>query len=264
MTSEKKSYVYMITCIPMTCVYIGKSIDPEGRFKAHLSESKKTRSAHLPLYRAIRKYGHEAFELSIVQVCDSEQQAYDAERSWILKLREDGRALFNRSAGGMGNFSPTDDTRERMSKAQKGKVITEEQRLKISETLKGRKLPRDVVEKVAARLRGRKLSGVALENVKKSAEKRSKDPQWIERNREALNENRKLSQTPECREKIGKTQRLYTDDQALKLSEDYANGSSITDLLQKYEISIGTLYRMIKRANTLTGSRKSLRRGSKE
>ena len=251
MIAENKSYVYMITCIPTSCVYIGKSNDPSGRFKSHLAESKKE-SSYLPLYRAIRKYGNASFELTILQECASEQEAYDAEREWILKLRLEGRALFNRSAGGVGNFSPTPDTRERMSKAQKGKIITEEQRRKISSTLMGRKIPREVVEKVSAKLRGSKRTGKALDNIKAAAEKRSKDPLWVERNRIALQENRKLAQTPECREKIAKAQRKYTDEQALKLKEAYDGGASIANLRQEFSVSIGTLYRMLERAGKLT------------
>jgi group I intron endonuclease len=251
MMAENKSYVYMITCIPTSCVYIGKSNDPSSRFKSHLAES-KNESSYLPLYHAIRKYGNDSFELTIIQECSSEQEAYDAERECILKLRSEGRALFNRSAGGIGNFSPTSDTRERMSKAQKGKIVTEEQRQKISSSLSGRKIPREVVEKVSAKQRGSKRTGKALDNIRSGAEKRSKDPTWVERNKTALQENRKLAQTPESRAKISKTQRTYTDEQALKLKEAYDSGVCITNLLQKFSVSIGTLYRMLERAIRLT------------
>jgi hypothetical protein len=140
-----------------------------------------------------------------------------------------------------------------MSRAQKGKIVTQEQRQKISATLSGRKIPKEIVEKISAKLKGRKVTGKALENMKEGAKKRSQNPEWIEKNRLACLENQKKTRTPECRAQISKTQRKYTDEQALKVRESYLNGQNVGDLIQGLNVSVGTFYRMIACAEKLSG-----------
>ena len=64
-------------------VYIGQSVDPKRRFKAHCSRAKND-SDNSPIHAAIKKYGKENFKLDILEwtedynnaECDIMYQSY--------------------------------------------------------------------------------------------------------------------------------------------------------------------------------------------
>lgn len=62
------AFIYKITNKINNKIYIGKTEDTvEKRFKQHMSESSKDRCKHRPLYKAIKKYGKENFEVSTIE-----------------------------------------------------------------------------------------------------------------------------------------------------------------------------------------------------
>lgn len=67
-------------------IYIGQSIDIERRYKDHLVRAKNLHAGNTefdsPLHHAIRKYGIENFDFTIIEECKKEQ-LNDRERYWI-------------------------------------------------------------------------------------------------------------------------------------------------------------------------------------
>ena len=76
-------WIYKITNIQNNKVYIGQTIRPsEERFKRHIRDAMNgILDTHLA--RAIRKYGPENFQLSLVCSCKSHEELCEQEQYWI-------------------------------------------------------------------------------------------------------------------------------------------------------------------------------------
>ena len=77
------SYIYKIINIKNNHLYIGKTDRTiEERWKEHLKDCKRADFGNRPLYRAINKYGKEAFIIEEIEECSAEI-AGQRERYWI-------------------------------------------------------------------------------------------------------------------------------------------------------------------------------------
>ena len=156
-------YVYAIvdprTNLPF---YIGKG--KNSRCFDHLNTrargENKAKDARID---QIRLAGFEP-EIKFVQQNLSEEQAYDLEIAEINKwgrrcVREDG-LLLNLTAGGEGrtNVVVGDQTRAKLSKASKGRVMSAEHKQKISDALKGKKKPPEHSERMRELHAGKTIS----------------------------------------------------------------------------------------------------------
>jgi group I intron endonuclease len=133
-----KAYVYVITCQANGACYVGKTCFPEQRWYCHVTPSKcKNRR----LRNAIRKYGQEALDFSIVSEHSPEAEAFDEEAFLIDYLRSLGADLLNArdgGEGGLGGLSP--EARQRISAATKAAMTNPEVRAKCA-YWKGKKRP---------------------------------------------------------------------------------------------------------------------------
>ena len=80
--------------------YVGKSIDIEGRWKSHISLAEN--GSRYPIHCALRKYGIENFEFSILEECEI-SELNDKEMEWISKLNTYKNG-YNCTRGGEGNL----------------------------------------------------------------------------------------------------------------------------------------------------------------
>lgn len=128
-------WIYIHTC-PNGKKYVGITTKdkPEYRWRKGTGYQKNEH-----FYSAILKYGwdnitHEAWELS------SETELYYAEKYLISYFRTDKREFgYNNTSGGELGKEYTPETREKMSKALKGRTLSEEWKIKISISRKGQK-----------------------------------------------------------------------------------------------------------------------------
>lgn len=74
--------IYMITCKESKKVYIGQSKDVKKRFKHHIYNLKNERHANQHMIRSFKKYGKDAFEFTIIEIC-SEENLNEKEENWI-------------------------------------------------------------------------------------------------------------------------------------------------------------------------------------
>ena len=77
-----KSGIYMIKCKETEKVYIGQSVDVKKRFKHHIYDLKRGKHANQHMVRAFSKYGKEAFEFSVLELCDK-KILNDRDEFWI-------------------------------------------------------------------------------------------------------------------------------------------------------------------------------------
>ena len=92
----------------------------------HKNEANSSRGKSR-FYKAIRKYGFDAFEWRILEQCDTLDELNNAEIRWIKLVRECGHKLYNITDGGTGGGK---------SDYWKGKNLTPQIKSKISNSLK--------------------------------------------------------------------------------------------------------------------------------
>ena len=90
--------IYLITNKVNGKKYVGQSIDIEGRWKSHITASKKS---ELHIYRAMRKYGIDNFDFSILEEC-SVDKLNEREIYWISELDTYNNG-YNMTIGGKGH-----------------------------------------------------------------------------------------------------------------------------------------------------------------
>lgn len=128
--------IYKITN-PNGKVYIGQSVN----LKKRLNNYKNLKCEGQPaLYRSLVKYGFENHEFKVIEYCDIEK-LNERERYWqdfynVLKNGLNCRLTRTDSKTGF----TSDETKSKLSKALKGRVISKEQRIKLSIAGRGRKL----------------------------------------------------------------------------------------------------------------------------
>jgi group I intron endonuclease len=165
------SFVYLLTNTVNGKVYVGKSNDPKRRWISHRYEARKETPAY-PLGRAIKKYGPDTFEVTILDETSTEEEAYHSEVAWIEKLASaDPDFGYNLDGGGAGSTRAThsgrrhsEHVKEKIAKAHRGLKASAETRALLSAQRKGRYRSPEASERQAAKLRGRKQSPTHVSN----------------------------------------------------------------------------------------------------
>lgn len=135
--------------------YVGQSDQgAQKRFKGHCYDAKNDSPKYL--HRAMRKYGIENFELSILETVQTQVEADDAEVKWVLELKTLPHEWgYNLTTGGhktvhteesrrrnsestKRTYQEHPELREAISRTQTGKTISQESKDKSSETHKQR------------------------------------------------------------------------------------------------------------------------------
>jgi group I intron endonuclease len=123
-------YIYKITNKINGKIYIGKSKNPVNRFKRHLYVSVHPNAGpnqFQPIHAALAKYGEKNFSLEIIDECMMEDEIFEKEIYWIAfhksnmtKYPDNG---YNLTDGGEGpsGLSPSNETKNKISKANSGK-----------------------------------------------------------------------------------------------------------------------------------------------
>ena len=144
--------IYKITNIENNKIYIGQTKRPmDVRFKQHLKNAFKedVRLKHLPLINAIRKYGTKSFIIEKIDEAETKADLNQKERYWIKHLNSlDKNIGYNVSEGGEGGVpyasllqgaekrkgrKHSSLWKENISKAHKGKKLTDEHKKHLSE-----------------------------------------------------------------------------------------------------------------------------------
>jgi len=132
--------IYKITNILNGKMYVGSSVNINKRWIKHRWELNKGRHGNEYLQRAWNQYGAENFIFEIIEETTLEN-IISREQYWLDSLNVcDNKVGYNLAkcaeASGRGLIR-TEETRENMSEAQKGKKHSEEHKKKISEARKG-------------------------------------------------------------------------------------------------------------------------------
>lgn len=137
MSAKPFGIIYLVTNLVTGKHYVGQTRRTlQSRWKGHCDGKRCGRA----LGAAIRKYGRESFTIEPVFECGSAEELNRLETACISALLshlpENG---YNLNLGGNVR-TPSEDSRRKMSEAQKGRTVSAEARRKLSAAKKGKKL----------------------------------------------------------------------------------------------------------------------------
>jgi len=168
-------FIYVVENLINNKAYVGQTMDPEFRWKKH-----KKASLDCPyLHRAIRKYGRKSFDFSIIQRCETLDEANTQESYWIRTLATLSPDGYNLKEGGLGGGPDSLETRKKKSLSKLGernsfygRKHSEESKKKISVSKLGKKVnltPEDLIRRKTQRtFLGRKHSVSTIVQLSKS------------------------------------------------------------------------------------------------
>lgn len=155
------------------------------------------------LQKAIKKYGKDNFKKEIIEFCNSRDELNEREKFWIKTLNStDDKIGYNIAEGGTGGNTyygksdiEMDEIKEKISKAGKGRVFSEDHKRKLSEHAKSRKgnkpspfkgmkyedymckeKAEDIKKKMKEANNGKKLSDETKEKISKSRKGKNLGP----------------------------------------------------------------------------------------
>jgi hypothetical protein len=123
--------------------YVGSSNYPKVRAAEHWSDANRMRFAHNPKFGEWLRTLEFPPRLIIIETkLPSQREAFQAERYWTIKLKENGIQLFNLTAGQGGHFGPrgefSAEHRKALSDAHLGVPLSDRHRQSISYALRGK------------------------------------------------------------------------------------------------------------------------------
>jgi group I intron endonuclease len=156
MSLDTQSGIYKIINKINGNFYIGSSVNIQNRWNNHIKSANGV--GKYPIHNAIRKYGIENFEFTILESCSTdelmkkEQKFLDA----VVGL-PNCYNIANFAHAPMLGKKHTEKTLLKISK-NRTLATTEETRYKVGSSWRGKKQPKTMVEKRANALRGRKYT----------------------------------------------------------------------------------------------------------
>jgi group I intron endonuclease len=162
--------------------------------KIYIGQDSKDRPKYLGsgqlIKKALRKYGKENFVKETIGYCDDKEELNFAEKFYIDFFKSKVPNGYNITDGGEGvlGYHPTEEGRDRISKAMVGRPHSEEHRIKIAEANKHRHHSEETKKLIGSYHKGKIIS----EEMRNSISKKltgSKHPWMAEINRKNSGEN---------------------------------------------------------------------------
>lgn len=193
--------------------YIGKSIDIEKRRKTHERNSVNCDGY---FYNAIRKYGLDNFDFSIIEEC-SKEELNEKEKYWIKYYNSNNSEYgYNITSGGDGlndveawnkGISWNEETKKKLSESQKKRFENPEEHEKLSKSHKGQTSSR----------KGKHLSDETKEKLRQANLGKKQSQETINKRVEKLKGH---NTSEETKKKISEAQKgkIIPEEQRIKIS----------------------------------------------
>ena len=145
------NYIYKITNQINGKIYIGKH-STDNLDDGYMGSG-------ILICKAEKKYGLENFTKEYLAFCDTEEKLNWFEKFYIkkYKAKEVGYNLTDGGDGHLG-FIMTEETKQKLSEAKKGKTFSKEHKQKLSEAKKGKTLSEEHKQKISEAKKGKTLS----------------------------------------------------------------------------------------------------------
>ena len=246
--SEKICGVYQILNTVNGDCYIGSSVNIKVRWSQHKTSLTKSKNGSLKLQHAWDKYGKNSFKFNILEiVTEYKGELYKREQYYIDVFDSvDNGYNICIAAGSRAGTTCSEETKAKMSIAQKGKVTSAETRKNISKALSGFKHSENTIE-------NKRINSIGSKNGfygKKHSEETLKRMSDAKLGKKASKETReKLSKArrgenhhyygkhrdKETKEKISKakTGSKHTEETKAKMSESHKRENLSEETLKK-------------------------------
>lgn len=231
-------------------IYIGQSIDINRRLKEHKNSLRNNKHINNHLQYAFNKYGEDNFIFEIIDICEIDE--LDAmERLYINKYESKYNEWgYNLEDGGSKNKKLSEETRAKISKANKGennamhgKKHSEESKAKMSKAHKGKKISNETKKKMSKAQKGRKHTDETKAKMSK-AQKGENHPLYGKHHSDETKE--KMSKAHEGENNHNYFHGLPSEQELLN---EYKNTkTTYAKLGEKYGCSRYTISRRIKKA----------------
>jgi group I intron endonuclease len=208
----KQPCVYQITHLASGKFYVGSTFNFAIRKYCHMSRA----SGCTKLKNAILQYGVEAFEVKVLEYCEKDVLT-EREQCWLDLLQPFGDRGYNiarvAAAPPTTGIPRSEETKQKLREANKGKVVSQETRKKISEANRGRKLPprtKEHCKKIRLAKLGKKRKPLSEETKRKIGEAnrgRKHPPQSPESIAKRAEANRGRKHSEETKQKMREAQR---------------------------------------------------------
>lgn len=126
--------------------YVGQTKNVRNRWNRHKELQKKANDANYKyrkfiqvIHYALAKYGLENFEFVVVEEVETQEQANDREEHWARELNSYAPSGYNVTKCGE-HKALSEETKRKISEAQKGRKVPKHRKQQISKTLTGRTL----------------------------------------------------------------------------------------------------------------------------
>jgi group I intron endonuclease len=146
--------IYKIICAINNKVYIGQSVDMIKRKASHFYYLRNDSHRNEHLQRAFNKYGEEFFKYEILEECYFEKLDEREEHYMKLYKSLDRMYGYNIMKTEHKKYRHSLETKEKISKSNKGKTRSEETKRRLSIASKGRIMPTESIEKMRIKRKG--------------------------------------------------------------------------------------------------------------
>jgi len=151
---EKKfNFVYITTNLINGKQYVGEHSSNDLNYV----KTKRYLGSGKILYNAIQKEGRENFKREILEFFATKQEAFDAQEKYIIQFNTLSPNGYNidPKGGSRPTYSPSKESKEKISKANTGRKLSEEHKEKLRKSSKGRIKSKEEREKLSKGATGR-------------------------------------------------------------------------------------------------------------
>ena len=133
--------IYRIFCKANQKSYIGqfKKDIPTPRWQRHLRDAEK--GSKCAIHEAIRKHGKDMFEISVICICESQEELDKKEDEYITEynsmIYDNGYNMVRGGKGRAPKFHHKEEHKQKMREFMKNRVVSDETKQKISDARKG-------------------------------------------------------------------------------------------------------------------------------
>jgi group I intron endonuclease len=181
------SGIYLIKNIVNNKIYIGSAVDISNRWRRHKRELRKGKHHNILLLRAWCKYGEQSFTFEILEEVSNSDHLLAYEQVYLdyyKSYEEDKGYNICKVAGSPFGTKLSEETRRKISEANKGHIVSEETKKKIGEANSGRKLTEEHKDKIRKINIGKKHT----EETKRKMSEAGKGKTFSEETRRKLSE----------------------------------------------------------------------------